>query len=1077
MALLTYDNWYRSLVNRRETNLISPRIFPASDFKLPKNSVIHYLPNHFNDIGPTVDDPIFKGVSRVLSTFYVEKLSHLEGNPRQVSAVYTAEIRKYHSDNKKIRRVFNLEQSLRDPESPLIMNYCYINRRYNYFTNPKKHWYESNNWIETVCSEMNAVFKANNQSHQFIFIELPTTIPALPIFKSINKAENNNQVAKFNTLQKTWLLHIFNILRHEKESIRHAFSNLSNRALNQINIVFVDSGYFTILNLGTFKSWVKSVDNPQGKNPIIMGAYFIRFLLSIMKVRSEDIDELMKNGEEADKKESTIKEELIADTAEEKEEVSDSDDEDEDLPSHQTSIDKKEDIDIEKEKEELQDKSIVFDTNIDDFVYKDTILDESEEQELRLLEAQLQEEIEISEKANERKKEIKTVKASVTDIFHEELTPPEEEVLMQLDDLIDAGLISPKDYLKLQELSQSYKKIEVTNHKGEKVSLASFIDIKPEDIKVEEKVIENVENVPNKDMLKSTLLDFDKKYTKEVLQRDIASMVVNLQRGGICITDYKVEESEDSSGIFNNYEMKITPIKGKSSIVKFRLPKVNEEGEFISNGVSYIQRKMVTDLPIRKISPVRVALTSSYGKVFVERSEKKVFNYANWLTNNIRAASLDKDNSRVTESRTGNVFDHTVKLPYLYTTLAKEFRTFTANNIFFYFDYHKRHKRLGDISTVEHSKNAVACGLKGKDIVYMDYDGNLFTEKEVLPPIEDIIGLDMSRSPVQIAEVSIMGRAIPVGIVLAYKLGFSGLLSLLGVKHQIIKDYRGHKHERHEYAIAFKDVKYVFDKKDRLASLILNGFNQFKHEIMDFDQRFFDQKDVYFNILDTKRVADRFLKEIDLLFAMFVDPITLKILEEMKEPKTFRGLLLRSCQLLLDDQHSDEVSGFEQRIRGYERMASLVYSEMVRNIRIHHNKGNNSNSSITVNPQDISFKFLNDPSNIAVKALNPFQNIRQTESVTYSGIGGRSKETMVRRTRKYHEGDIGVISEATVDSGDVGVNMYTSANPQFVNLYGVTKPTTEKVRNGEVNTVELMSTVFNTMPCIEKDDQLGPYSK
>ena len=103
-ALVPWDTYFRRYVNRRDVSLIAPRIFPADQFQLPKNSVIHYLPTSFSDIGPSMTNPIFKDVSRVISTFYVDKLETLEGNPRQVSVVYSSDIRRYHNDNKRIRR-------------------------------------------------------------------------------------------------------------------------------------------------------------------------------------------------------------------------------------------------------------------------------------------------------------------------------------------------------------------------------------------------------------------------------------------------------------------------------------------------------------------------------------------------------------------------------------------------------------------------------------------------------------------------------------------------------------------------------------------------------------------------------------------------------------------------------------------------------------------------------------------------------------------------------------------------------------------------------------------------------------
>ena len=1100
--LLQYDQFYRKYANRREANLIVPRIFPLEELTIPKDSVIHYLPSTFSDVGPSQQDPLFKGVTRIMNSYYIEDLATKEGNPRTVNTVYQAEIRRYHTENKRIRRAFTLDTVLKDPESPLIVNYCYMERKIKYMVNPKMSWYKENNRLYTVVKTMGDIYKENQNRHQFIYLENPNSIPNLPAFMSINNNETIAVINKFNSFSKIVVLHLVNLILDA--GARNAFAELPKRALKQINIVFFDSGYFSIINLGNIVEWTKSVDNPNGKNPKVMRGYILRFLLSLMKVRSEDIEELIERGEEvnnSNKTDSEIFKHHVSDPSEvlEKEEgISDKDtkkidthiEEDTDDDDYTETEIKKHKVDINttlqdksltdnKDLADSIDVSIKFDSKQDKFVYDSNILTEKEQRELDLLESQLNDELSIVKEIKERTEEVVPVREST--IYVESDLSPDEAIQEQLDDLIEAGNISPNDYRKFQELAESYKKIPSPNNQG---TLESYIDIIEEDTKVDPVPIDNddqIKDISDENMLESRLIDFDKNYTTKLLQRDIASMVVNIQRGGVLVTNYKTEETEDSSGTFTNYEVSIQPIKGKKSTLKFKLPKITEEGTYTSNGIEYRLRRQKTDLPIRKISSIRVALTSSYGKVFVERSEKKAFNYSKWLCNNIRAASLDKDNTRIVDSRTGNVFDPEIKgLPYLYTTLAKEFRTFTANNIFFYLDYHKRIKRLGGEAVLLAEKNGeyIACGLvpndNKQDLLLMDKHNDLYSYNNgvytKLDSVEDICGLDPDKAPIPICEIGIMGRTIPVGIVLAYKLGFSQLLRLLGVEYTIITDYRGHKVSSDEYAITFKDSKYVFKKKDRLASLILYGFNDFKNEIREFNQRYFEGKDVYFNILDDKRIADRYLKEIDLLFNMFVDPITLRILKDMQMPTTFRGLLFKSVEMLMTDDHPDEVSAYEQRIRGYERMSSLVYTEMVRAIRAHNNKSVKHLSSITINPQDILLKFLNDPANVPVNGLNPFQNIRQIESVTYTGLGGRSKDTMVKRTRKFHRGDIGVISEASVDSGDVGINMYLTANPQITNYYGITKPLTSEVEAGNVNASAMLSTVANTMPCLDRDD-------
>lgn len=77
---------------------------------------------------------------------------------------------------------------------------------------------------------------------------------------------------------------------------------------------------------------------------------------------------------------------------------------------------------------------------------------------------------------------------------------------------------------------------------------------------------------------------------------------------------------------------------------------------------------------------------------------------------------------------------------------------------------------------------------------------------------------------------------------------------------------------------------------------------------------------------------------------------------------------------------------------------------------------------------------------------------------------------MVGRTRVYGEADIGVVSEATVDSGDVGIIAYFSMNPNFTSLRGVTRPA--DIEN------ESMSSIFSSAmmlsPAAEQDDYYSP---
>jgi hypothetical protein len=173
------------------------------------------------------------------------------------------------------------------------------------------------------------------------------------------------------------------------------------------------------------------------------------------------------------------------------------------------------------------------------------------------------------------------------------------------------------------------------------------------------------------------------------------------------------------------------------------------------------------------------------------------------------------------------------------------------------------------------------------------------------------------------------------------------------------------------------------------------------------------------------------------MYKMFIDPITLSILKEMKEPTTFRGLLLRSCELLLNDNYPDEMDPRFMRIKGYERFAGAVYVELIRALRVQRAK--TKQNTLTLNPYAVWMNVMQDPAKSHISELNPIQELKEIEAVTFTGEGGRSSRSMVQRTRVFHENDLGTISEATVDSGDVGINVFMSADPMLTSVRGVSK--------------------------------------
>jgi hypothetical protein len=72
-----------------------------------------------------------------------------------------------------------------------------------------------------------------------------------------------------------------------------------------------------------------------------------------------------------------------------------------------------------------------------------------------------------------------------------------------------------------------------------------------------------------------------------------------------------------------------------------------------------------------------------------------------------------------------------------------------------------------------------------------------------------------------------------------------------------------------------------------------------------------------------------------------------------------------------------------------------------------------------------------------VDDLNPFTRMKQDEDVTLIGKFGRNKASIAARDRIFDSSSMGYVSEATKDSGQVGVTTYLPATSKMDNMYGL----------------------------------------
>ncbi|MBB5409294.1 hypothetical protein HDG34_003235 [Paraburkholderia sp. HC6.4b] len=1103
MAVL-FETWYRQFGVRRSNQLVQPPLPGMDRLILPRRSLFHYPGTGPLDDGPDATQLEFRGITRPILVHHVVRQSVNLGNPRPLPTPVATLASRFFQKKRRYKKLVNFETATRDDNTLCVFNYAFLWRTYRYARSIYAGTWQWHNINETLWMQVTEVASRSNRN-QFIPVALPAVLPCLTDLKLGEMGQPMGQmsqrlVKRFAAHESLMILEIWKWLGENRKA--SMISHVPDDRLSRVNLILEESGRWFVVNLGTLNGWRVATKeeleaNPEanrhGFEPNRIQRYFLRMLMTLMEVRTAAAPEVSAQSGAAREPSAAPPEEpvnvvdetsaeagpagahfgdQVTRTVQQPQQLPDS-------PAFHATHPRQAHDDQEDEREEDNARvgrvaaRLAVAQHEPDERGVDIHPDEELEQQI---EADLQQLEHIAGLTFSDEDTTAGPAAPAETAAPAGPLAPEDAVMKIADRLAAQGMMSAGEHRRYQTLSQAYKKIVAPDGRS---TLSAFVQIPPGDVHIAESpAITDIPTVLDKTMLRSSLLTFDPKYIRTVMQKDIAGMVLNLQHAGLCVTGYDVEDVDDVMGAYRIHTARVVPIEGAASTLRFRLPVVDEDGTFTSNGVKYRMRKQKGDLPIRKIAPGRVALTSYYGKVFVSRSTKRVNDYATWLTNAIMAAGLDPHAGLVTQMHTAPVFDNLFACPRLYSTLATSFRSFQLAGFEWNFDHTRRETLYGTDTLRRYEQHgehegAIVCGQSLTDpaaLAVMDQHGALREVREgkeqPLPTFEAMLQLDATKAPVDFAEVMVLGRAIPLGLVLGYEMGLEPLMKLLRVTPRRVPAGQRVSLQPEEYALVFADETLVFPKANTFASMVLAGFNEYHRSIRTFNVHEFDRRGVYLNVLESGGQSQRYLREIDLQYQLFVDPITRELLVDMKEPTDYQGLLLRACAMLLADHHPDELDSAWMRIKGYERMAGAVYSEIVRSIRVHHGRPGRNRLPIDLNPFQVWKNVTQDPAKLQISEINPIQNIKEMEAVTYSGVGGRGARSMVKHTRAYHRNDMGTISEATTDSSDVGVNTYTSADPQFTSLRGISR----RYETGRTGATALFSTSALLAPAADRDD-------
>lgn len=1048
----------------RRSHISDPVINEIKDLSLPRESIYHFMDYDGLVQGPRVSEPLMQRVEGIRYIDHLTEYANPETRPIKKAGVNTIQlITEYRSRNRSFRRMMDPVRNGADPRALLIYNYSLIPASWTFPRSIRAPWFQFTGLVGTLIDNINKSSKVSGRDHYFI-LELQDTLPTLTNLVNCTRNLTNANLRTLPSFEDKFVFELFRWLgRGHKDSI---FNKLDKKNISKVNIIVKRLDKWIVLNLG----WLTSYSEKFGKK----GAFDERRIETIfLKL----LNDLYNAG-----RPFTLAIEEVDDS-----QPVDGEEEDGDVPDS-TPTDKEK---LELEELDLDKIMSGSDGDIDNDTtgYTDSELDILEKELLALTKVEKKEELQIIELDDEMLEEMGGVYEDLPEINVDvlsEITGFDTNVnpsVALAGELNSKGVITNNEYNRIVRLSEKFKELKDPYNPDKSIldtiTSSDISEVEIEDLEpLDEKVL------LDKSLGKIKIDNFENTYVDKFLKKDIVEAVAALQKGPVSVTDYTVERTEDSQNEFETHTIKIAPVIGPPSTIRQILPVVKEDGTFKYNGTDYRMKMQRVDMPIRKINDTTVALNSYYGKLFVELNKKSANDYTGKLLTWLKGKLIDPNDKDLGAVSLSDVHHNDKKIPLVYGSISQEVEQFTilTTNTKVCFNFKRRFEILKVDQTLEK--------LEGKDKVIFakDKNGLYFINKNGLVEIykddtmievstlEDFLGLDTktNRIPTPQAGMKIYSKTIPIGFCLAYLIGFENLLKTLKSKPRRVNMGERSNLQSDEYEIKFRNQTLVFSRKNVLETMILSGFNEYTRYIKDYDIITFDSKDVYSAIMDRLGIGNRYMKKLDSTSIYFIDPITEKVLKLMNEPTEFNRLILRACELLVTAYVPTEAENAKSsakgltRLRGYERIAGFAYETMVKAIESQSMRQNGSRTPVTVNPWDTMNIVRSDPTVAPADSLNPIQFLREREVVVYTGRGGRNKRSMVARTRIFTDDDIGKISEATVDSGDVGVIVYASQDADIRSVYGTTGGTLE---GDKVGASRLLSSAALLSPNADGDDQ------
>ena len=610
-----YPLFYKQHGVRRLQNLLAPKLSVLTS--LPKDAMLHYVSDDETHLDVDTSKLYLASSKRILLDC-PSVMTGSKGNPQKKNILIKPLLRDFLIKNKKYRYLADHYQHVNDQLTLFINNYSYLNVVYRYVDFPLTPYYK---WWNNHRTMYDAISKIANETekHHFVCVELPEDLPSYAFLNTYSKVVNVGMMKVFDTPSKLMLLEVWKWLSNvnRKDTIFGSFhqeNQEDDKVLEQyhkVNLVFTSKdGRSAVINLGYLNSWIKDNKNTtefsnitQQKADVIQ-KLFLKFLMTMHSTAPEEVidESLTPTDDSAVDPADAQKIADLKEAQDEYEEVHSDDDDDsnyEDALSGLMKIQTPTKVSAQELTANITEKGL-DEVLLDNLSFDKQLL--AIDDEIKLLNS-------ISDK---KMKEKGFMVSSTGDVKEEDIqaedTPVEvirdkiyksetyEEVLRrEISRQADYGLLSASDYKRFLNDIDNYKNLPDPYGRGKKLVEEMIItqaDLQLDNVKTQ---IVASGNVIDKSMLNSSLQSFDRDYVNNVIHKDMLSMLSGLQKTGVVIRRHDIDTDHSVMGSYEMHTLELKPIDGASSTIRFKVPKISDDGTFVSSGNKYVLRKQRVD--------------------------------------------------------------------------------------------------------------------------------------------------------------------------------------------------------------------------------------------------------------------------------------------------------------------------------------------------------------------------------------------------------------------------------------------------------------------------------------------------